>query len=67
VFEERGRQRCDFCDAETVPFFVKVISIQEFAGVGVSSGTMDREQVQKLMNIADFELRSFGLSIQKMK
>jgi hypothetical protein len=44
-----------------------VISVQEFAGVGVSSGTLDREQVQKLMNIADFELRSFGLSIQKMK
>jgi hypothetical protein len=67
VFEERGRQRCDFGDAETVPFFGKVISIQEFAGVGDSYGLMDREQVQKLMNIADFELRTFGLSIQKTK
>ena len=67
MFEERGRQRCNFCDAETVPFFVKVISIQEFAGDGDSSGIMDREQVQKLVNIADFELRSFGLSIQKVK
>jgi len=65
--EERGRQRFNFCDAETVPVFSKVIYVQEFAAAGNVCGALTRKQLQKLVNIADFELRMFELFLRKMK
>lgn len=45
----------------------KVISTQEFASSGEASGPMRRKRVQKLMDIADFELRMFELLVRKIK